>query len=1117
MVAPPERGPPMPGRSDAPLSTPPIPSPTWTGEVLPDPPVGLLALWLAAWGERGGGSTLLVHVARGGRRARALAAALGSMAPEVEALPFPAWDSLPYDRLPPSRAVVGRRQATLHRLGTPAVGPRAVLTTAEALIQRLPAPGSLPAPLRLAAGQPAPEPDGLRVWLDAAGYVVDERVDEPGEAALRGAVVDLFPAAADRPCRLELADGRIAAIRRYDPITQRSLVDVDAVELHPAVERPGTEATLLDHAGSGARIVLDRGLDARLEGFLDLVRDAHGARRGLRRAEAAAGEGAPPVPPPRALYLDEAAWRGLADGRPAVRLEGEPAAEPPPAFAAQRRGAAAALAAFVRERLAANDRVVLAAEGARRERRLADPLARALDRAPRRLEGWRDLAALPGGTLASLRAEIPAGFALPGLAVVAAVDVLGRRRADDADARGARDADADALLGTQGLGPGDLVVHARHGIGRLLGLEAVGADGAQGGEHLVLEYAGGKRLLVPALELDQVWRYGSAEAGAALDRVDGDAWEERRARIAAEIDAAARELARRAAARAATSAPALRPPRGPFERVARRFPFEPTEDQAAAIAATLADLARASPPMDRLVCGDVGFGKTEVALRAVAAAALAGHQAALLAPTTLLARQHLATFRRRLAGLGVRVELLARTARAAESRAARAGLADGSVQVAVGTHALASPQVRFKDLALLVVDEEQRFGTQQKRALRRLREGGGVHLLSMSATPIPRTLQAALAGVRELSVIATPPVRRRPVRTFVLPFDPALVREALERERRRGGRSFVVVPRVADLEPMAERLRRTAPGLDVAAAHGRMKAEELDAAVLAFADGAHDVLLTTSIVETGLDIPGADTMIVWDPARFGLAQLHQLRGRVGRGRERGVCYLLHDPDAGGLTSAAERRLRALAAFEDLGAGFLISAQDLELRGAGDLAGDAQSGHLRLIGTGLHQDLLARALRRARGEPVEADWSPELRLDAGVAALPVDYVPEPELRLEIYRRLARLADEDGVGAVEEEIADRFGPPPEPVAGLLRLAALRARCRALGVIRLDVGDKGAAATFLDAETVSALPLADGLERRGDRVLLARASAEAGQRLAAAAALLDAIGAAADRKAA
>jgi len=539
------------------------------------------------------------------------------------------------------------------------------------------------------------------------------------------------------------------------------------------------------------------------------------------------------------------------------------------------------------------------------------------------------------------------------------------------------------------------------------------------------------------------------------------------------------------------TAPKLTPQHQAYERFAARFPFAETPDQGRAIADTLVDLA-SGRPMDRLVCGDVGFGKTEVALRAAAAAALAGKQVAIVAPTTVLVRQHLHTFRRRFAGLGVEVAGLSRLVSPAEAKRVKAGLADGGIQVVVGTHALAAKGVRFRDLGLVVIDEEQRFGAAHKAKLRDLAQG--LHVLTLTATPIPRTLQAALVGLQDLSVIATPPTQRRPIRTFLTPFDPVTVREALVRERRRGGQSFVVCPRVEDIEPLGKRLSELVPELQVMAAHGKMPADEIDDAMVRFAEGEGDVLLATNIIESGLDVPRANTMLVWRADRFGLSQLHQLRGRVGRGRARGVAYLLTDPDQE-IAPATAKRLQTLEALDRLGAGFAISARDLDLRGAGDLLGEEQAGHVKLIGLGLYQHLLERALRAARGEAVE-DWTPELNLGPG-GLIPEDYVPEPEVRINLYARLARTETARDVDALRDEIEDRFGPPPDALDQLIALARLRTLCRGLGVARIDAGPKAIALTFRDgvAERLVAAgalePFGDGLIWRDGRLIVSQPS--------------------------
>ncbi|MFL5266557.1 MAG: DEAD/DEAH box helicase [Stellaceae bacterium] len=506
--------------------------------------------------------------------------------------------------------------------------------------------------------------------------------------------------------------------------------------------------------------------------------------------------------------------------------------------------------------------------------------------------------------------------------------------------------------------------------------------------------------------------------------------------------------------------------------------------------------------MDRLVCGDVGYGKTEIALRGAAAAVFAGKQVAVVAPTTVLVGQHLQTFRSRFAGFGVRIEALSRLSTPTQARSVRKGLANGEVRIVIGTHAVAGKQVRFHDLGLLVVDEEQRFGVKQKERLRAL--GSRIHVLTLTATPIPRTMQAAMVGLQQVSVIATPPARRQPIRTFLLPFDPVTAREALMREQRRGGQSFVVCPRVEDIPPMKERLNEIAPELQVLTAHAKMPAAELDDVMVRFADGEGDVLLSTNIIENGLDIPRANTMLIWRADRFGIAQLHRLRGRVGRGRVRGVCYLLADP-AAKLAPATERRLRTLEALDRLGAGFAISARDLDLRGAGDLIGEEQAGHIKLVGVELYQDLLQRALAVAHGEGPPEDWTPELNFGLR-AGIPASYVAEDEIRLNLYARLMQARSGREIEDFAAEIEDRFGPIPELTSNLLALARLARSCRSLDIAKIDAGPHAIALTFRRRGAEVGFEECDErLAWRGERLVLRQSTDHPEQRLREAAGLL------------
>ncbi len=757
-------------------------------------------------------------------------------------------------------------------------------------------------------------------------------------------------------------------------------------------------------------------------------------------------------PPPDRFYMSDSDWADHLARRDVVSVEttsGEDgsSSRAVPSFATSAKPVQA-FAAFVEGELKAKRRVALAG-GDKDLRALSRRVREAVGLEPTVAANWAAVAGAQPGAVLALPLDLDGGFVdeEAGVTVVTAVDLFGSR------ARGVANHHAlQAIPDDAEFGIGDAVIHLDRGMGVLQGLESVETEVSAAVDTIRLAYADDDTLMAPVDELDRIWRYGAGDA-VGLDRLDGEAWPKRRARIEGEIAETAQRLVALTREREARSAPKLIAPSRDYERFVARFPFSETPDQLRAIGDVLADLA-SGRPMDRLVCGDVGFGKTEVALRAAAAVALAGKQVAIVAPTTVLVRQHLQTFRRRFAGLGVEVGHLSRLVRPAEARAVKAGLADGTVDIVIGTHALTGQGVAFKDLGLVVIDEEQRFGLAHKRKLRDLARD--VHVLTLTATPIPRTLQAAMLGLQDLSVIATPPAQRRPIRTIVGPFDEASLRQALVRERRRGGQSFVVCPRIEDIEPLAKRLATLVPELAVLLAHGKMPAAEIDDAMVRFADGDGDVLLATNIIESGLDVPRANTMLVWRADRFGLAQLHQLRGRVGRGRVRGICYLMTDPEAK-IGAATRKRLATLETMDRLGAGFAISARDLDARGAGDLFGEDQAGHVKLIGMGLYRHLLERALRAARGEPPPDEWSPELNLGAA-GRIPADYVPEAEVRINLYARLAKLTDESDVDALGEEIEDRFGARAGTGARVVRADAPQAsvppgrhraaRCRAAG---------------------------------------------------------------------
>ena len=725
-------------------------------------------------------------------------------------------------------------------------------------------------------------------------------------------------------------------------------------------------------------------------------------------------------------------------------------------FAAERASDASSLfdsaIAHVRALQGQGRRVVVAAFTAGARERLAALFAEHGLADARKVESWAEAEALPRGTAGLAVLGLEQGFETPELAVIGEQDILGdrlirpRRRARRA---------ADLITEATSLAIGDFVVHADHGIGRFDGLTTITALGAPH-DCLEIGYAGGDKLYLPVENIELLSRYGAADGVAQLDRLGGVAWQTRKARLKQRIRAMASELIKIAALRQLREAPVMQPPTGQFDEFVARFPYEETEDQATSIEAVLDDLA-AGKPMDRLVCGDVGFGKTEVALRAAFIAAFAGFQVAVVVPTTLLARQHFATFNERFTGLPVRIAQASRLIGGKELAAVKAGIKDGSIDIVVGTHALLGKAIGFGRLGLLVVDEEQHFGVAHKERLKQLREE--VHVLTLTATPIPRTLQLALSGVRELSLIATPPIDRLAVRTYITPLDPVIVREALRRERYRGGQSFYVVPRIADLEEVREFLAEDAPELKVATAHGQLPASELEDVMTAFYDGKYDVLLSTAIVESGLDIPNANTLIVHRADMFGLAQLYQLRGRVGRSKARAYAYFT-TPASRRLTEGAEKRLKVLQSLDTLGAGFSLASHDLDIRGAGNLLGEEQSGHIREVGFELYQAMLEEAVATLKGgDAAEAQdqWSPQIGLGTAVL-IPDTYVSDLQLRLGLYRRLSKLegrGDIDGFGA---ELVDRFGELPEEVKHLLDVVEIKGlakagrpaerRCRAQG---------------------------------------------------------------------
>ena len=1078
----------------------------------------------------GAEGTGVVFVARDDVHMARMGDALAFFSPGLECLEFPAWDCLPYDRVSPKAEIAARRIDTLTRLLEP--GKRVVLTTVSAVLQRVPPRKAFEgAVLRVRAGSRL-ERDAFVDFLDSGGYDTVGTVMEAGEYAVRGGIVDVFPPGLARPLRLDFFGDELESIRTFDPATQRTAGTEDSMAVKPVGEVPLDDAAIsrfrtgyralfgVPAAGDALYEAVSAGRRAlgmehwlplfhdRLECVLDFAPDAAvildhqteeavDARLGLigeyylaRTREAERGSSGPPynpVPPDR-LFLDRDQWDGLLGARPTGQLSpfagagfdagGRPGRDFADARAQPGVNVFEAVRSHVKDLGRGGRRVVIAAASKGSRDRLASVLAEHGLTSLRQVEDWDG--AMEAGAVAIAVVGLERGFEAPDLALITERDILGLRLGRP---RGARVRAENFITEASSLGPGDLVVHVEHGIGRFDGLATIMAAG---GRHdcLRLIYEGGDKLFLPVENIELITRYGSEQAGVRLDRLGSASWQARKARLKERVRDMAAELIKVAAARALESVDRVVEEEGLLNEFSARFPYAETEDQASAIAEVVDDLGRGRPA-DRLICGDVGFGKTEVALRAAFVVAYSGRQVAVVVPTTLLCRQHYLTFSERFEGFPVRVEQLSRLVPPKRAREVKAGLRDGTVDIVIGTHALLAKDVGFRDLSLLVVDEEQHFGVTHKEKLKRLKSD--VHVLTMTATPIPRTLQLALTGVREMSLIATPPVDRLAVRTFVLPFDPVIVRQAILRERFRGGQTFYVCPRIADLDVIARRLADLVPEVSMIRAHGRLPARDLEGAISAFYDGAYDVLLSTDIIESGLDLPRVNTIVIHRADRFGLAQLYQLRGRVGRSNIRAYAYLTL-PERGGLSGAAEKRLRVMQTLDTLGAGFTLASHDLDIRGAGNLLGGEQSGHIREIGIELYQRLLEEAVAEARGGDARGgeDWSPEVSLNLAVL-IPDSYVPDLGVRLGLYRRLADLVGEGEIETFAAELGDRFGPLPEEADNLLRTVAVKGLCKTAGVARVEAGPKGATVVFREGRFTDPAGLVDFIQAQAGTVRL------------------------------
>ncbi|MBG78109.1 MAG: transcription-repair coupling factor [Alphaproteobacteria bacterium] len=1071
---------------------------------------------------------VICHIALDDNRAHTLESLLQFFAPDIDVLIFPAWDCLPYDRVSPSAAIAARRAATLCKLlaweQTPDRAPRILITTVNAALQRV-SPKSLFDNAGFSATKGSRiNVENLQAYLTDNGYTRTDTVREAGEYSIRGGIIDIFPPEDENPVRFDLFGDEVETIRSFDPLSQRSLDPVKHFALTPVNEfhmdetgiqnfrsgyrdhfgLPQGNDPLYENISQGRRY---NGMEHWLPLFFDQmctlfdyipareisfdlhvrrshterlthIEDFYQARKTLENAanrkkgrskDVSLSGGTYRPLPPSELYLEEKEWLALTHDALSLSPFKSPSEDDEDSGAVKGRNFSDIRAlpdgnvfAALKDMLAGERKRTLIAcysHGARERIKTMmegagfDNLTTINDAAQfKKLQPYQiGLSVLP----------LEDGFDAPDLRIVTEQDLLGDRLARASKKR--RKAD-DFITEISSLQAGDCVVHVDHGIGRFLELETIKA-GKTLHDCLKIEYAGGDKLFVPVENIEVLSRFGDSESTVQLDKLGGAGWQARKAKAKKDLMAMADHLLKIAAARQLKKAPSLHISEGLYNEFAARFPYNETEDQLRAINNAIADMGK-TYPMDRLVCGDVGFGKTEVAIRAAYVAAMNGAQVAIIAPTTLLARQHYKNFTDRFAGTDLRIEQFSRLVGAADLTRAKKALADGDINIAIGTHSLFGNTIKFADLGLVIIDEEQRFGVKQKERLKELKEN--VHILTLTATPIPRTLQMALTGVKEMSLIATPPVDRLAVRTFVLPYDPVVIREALLREHYRGGQSFYVCPRIKDMEILETALKEIVPEIKVVTAHGQMPPAELEDRMNAFYDGQYGLLLATNIIESGIDIPTANTMIIHRADMFGLAQLYQIRGRIGRSKQRAYAYLTY-PDNVPLGDTALKRLEIMETLDTLGAGFQLASHDMDIRGAGNLLGDKQSGHIKEVGVELYQQMLEDAVAAARegldysdDDNANDTWSPQINLGTSVL-IPETYVKDLGARMSLYRRLGELENAEEIDAFAAEMIDRFGDLPDEVNNLLEIISIKRLCRAAGIGQIDAGPKGAVIAF------------------------------------------------------
>ena len=1071
----------------------------------------------------------IIFVARDDKRLDLMRKSLWFFSPNIPILDFPSWDCLPYDRVSPNADVSSARMATLAALSSGFEAPIVLLTTLNAITQYIPNRTIVSNNSFVAIVGRTINVKELRAYFSKMGFVQTPTVTEPGDYAIRGGIIDVFPPGESGPVRMDLFGDELESARRFDPVTQRTVENLDRIEFAPVSEvilddvsinrfrnnyrkefgsagldDPLYEAisagrkhqgyehwapyfhdgmeTIFDHLPN-AVIFMDENIERIHTSRWDGINDQYEARLEALNSKNRLETVYKPIKP-ELFYVSPDDLFDLLNNREQRKFIVLPQPTGPNSldmrarigrnFAPERQNEELGLfeefAKHIIEKRKTTSVIIASMSLGARERLYGLLQDQGLSGMVN-IKTWKDTNQAIGSISLAVW-HLEHGFEAPGLTIISEQDVLGeliirktnkKRRAKD------------FLTEASSLSVGDLVVHVDHGVGRYRGLETVKAAGAPH-DCLLLEYANNDRLYLPVENVELLSRYGH-ETGL-LDRLGGSAWQAKKAKLKERIREMADKLLRIAAERSLRKSEILEVSPDKWNAFCARFPYVETDDQLNAIEDVVSDMS-SGKPMDRLICGDVGFGKTEVALRAAFIAASAGTQAAIIAPTTLLARQHFKSFEERFRGTGIRVKQLSRFVTTSQMKKNREALRDGAVEIIIGTHALLAKDIKFANLGLLIIDEEQKFGVGHKERLKQLRSD--IHVLTLTATPIPRTLQLSLSGVRELSVIGTPPIDRLAIRTYVSEFDTVTLREALLREHYRGGQSFFVVPRISDLPEIEAFIEEQVPEINHVVAHGQMPAGELDERMNAFYDGKFGILVATTIVESGLDIPTANTIIIHRADMFGLSQLYQIRGRVGRSKTRAYAYLTTKPRQK-LTHAAIKRLRVLGSLDSLGAGFMLASQDLDIRGAGNILGEEQSGNVREVGYELYQEMLEDAIAKIKsgqmeGLTDEGSWSPQINLGVPVL-IPEAYVQDLDVRLGLYRRLSALAKKIELEAFAAELIDRFGKLPAEVDMLLRVVRIKGMCRAAGIAKLDSGPKGAVIQFYQDKFISPSDLAQYL---------------------------------------